>query len=62
MPRLIFAAEVQDCRVLHDPAQIMLAGAADEIHGVVPHIVVPENIVYGLCLLTVRFSVQLLPA
>lgn len=48
VPRFILPAEVQDRRVLHDPSQVMLAGAADEVFGEVPHIVVPDHIVYRL--------------
>ena len=48
VPRLILPAEMQDSRVLHDPVQVMSAGAADKVLGIIPHIVVPDHIVYGL--------------
>ena len=54
LPGLILAAEMEDRRILHDPVQVVLAAAADEVLGIIPHIVVPEDVLYRLGLLAVE--------
>ena len=49
-----FSRRVQDGSVVHDPVQVMPAGAPDKVLGVIAHVIVPDNVVNGHGLIAVE--------
>ena len=47
LPGLLFAAEMENRGVLHNPAEVVFPGAAQEIARVIPGVVVPAYVLHG---------------